>query len=77
MAEKSRGPMRTIAIEISSEWKSFDLSKEDNYSIWIGHATFLIKKNGLTVLTDPIFSKRASPFKNFGPKEAHPPSNKY
>ena len=63
-----------ISIEISSEWKSFDLSKEDNYSIWIGHSTFLIKKNGLTVLTDPIFSNRASPFKNFGPKRLIPVS---
>ena len=72
--QRNQEEPETIAIEISSEWKSFDLSKEDNYSIWIGHSTFLIKKNGLTVLTDPIFSKRASPFKNFGPKRLIPPA---
>ena len=72
--QRNQEDPETIAIEISSEWKSFDLSKEDNYSIWIGHSTFLIKKNGLTVLTDPIFSKRASPFKNFGPKRLIPPA---
>lgn len=72
--QRNQEDPETIAIEISSEWKSFDLSKEDNYSIWIGHSTFLVKKNGLTVLTDPIFSKRASPFKNFGPKRLIPPA---
>ena len=42
--------------------------------IWIGHSTFLIKKNNLIILTDPVFSDRASPFKRFGPKRLIPPS---
>src|ERR1700730_11494964 len=29
---------------------------------WIGHATMLVQASGLNVLTDPIFSARASPF---------------
>ena len=61
-------------IELSSDWQKLDLSKDDNYAIWIGHSTFLIKKNGVTILTDPIFSKRASPFKNIGPKRLIPPA---
>ena len=61
-------------IELSSDWQKFDLSEDDNYAIWIGHSTFLIKKNGVTILTDPIFSKRASPFKNIGPKRLIPPA---
>mgnify|MGYP000503962855 FL=1 len=61
-------------IEISSEWKSIDLSNNDNYAIWIGHSTFLIKKEGLTILTDPIFSDRASPFGFIGPKRLIPPA---
>ena len=40
----------------------------------MGHSTFLIKKNGLTILTDPVFSDRASPFKNIGPKRLIPPA---
>ena len=43
-------------------------------AIWIGHSTFLIKKNGYTILTDPIFSERASPFKRIGPKRLIPPA---
>jgi len=61
-------------IELSSDWQKLDLSEDDNYAIWIGHSTFLIKKNGVTILTDPIFSKRASPFKNIGPKRLIPPA---
>jgi len=61
-------------IEISSEWQEIDLLEDDNYVIWIGHSTFLIKKNGITILTDPIFSERASPFKNIGPKRLIPPA---
>jgi len=40
---------------------------------WIGHATALIQASGLNVLTDPIFSQRASPVRFAGPKRAHPP----
>ena len=62
------------SIEISSEWKELNLESDDNYAIWIGHSTYLIKKDGITVLTDPIFSERASPFKNIGPKRLIPPA---
>ena len=61
-------------IELSSEWEKLDLSQDDNYAIWIGHSTFLIKKDGVTILTDPIFSKRASPFRSIGPKRLIPPA---
>ncbi len=35
---------------------------------WIGHATVLMQVNGVNVLTDPIFSERASPVSFYGPK---------
>lgn len=40
---------------------------------WVGHATMLVQASGLNVLTDPIFSKRASPVQFAGPARAHPP----
>jgi len=40
--------------------------KEDDYIAWIGHATFLIKLGGTTIITDPVFSKNAGPL-IFGP----------
>jgi len=39
----------------------------------IGHATLLIQTNGLNIITDPVFSKRASPFQFAGPKRHNPP----
>lgn len=35
---------------------------------WIGHATTLIQIDGYTILTDPIWSDRCSPFTWAGPK---------
>ena len=61
-------------IKLSDQWETIDLLNDDNYVIWVGHSTFLIKKSGVTILTDPIFSERASPLKNFGPKRIIPPA---
>jgi len=40
---------------------------------WIGHATVLLQFAGLSVLTDPVFSERASPLSFIGPKRHQPP----
>jgi N-acyl-phosphatidylethanolamine-hydrolysing phospholipase D len=40
---------------------------------WIGHATVLVQSGGLNILTDPIFSERASPVRFLGPRRAQPP----
>lgn len=39
---------------------------------WLGHSTLLLEMEGLRVLTDPVFGKRASPFSFAGPKRFHP-----
>ena len=41
---------------------------------WINHSTFLINIEGVTLLTDPIWGKRCSPFKFIGPVRKHTPS---
>jgi N-acyl-phosphatidylethanolamine-hydrolysing phospholipase D len=40
---------------------------------WIGHATMLVQMGGLNILTDPIFSDRASPVQFAGPKRYQAP----
>jgi N-acyl-phosphatidylethanolamine-hydrolysing phospholipase D len=46
----------------------------ENPSItWIGHSTMLVRMDGVSFLTDPIFSERASPFPFAGPKRLVPP----
>ena len=44
---------------------------------WIGHATVLVQLNGVNLLTDPIFSERASPFKFAGAQRKVPPALNY
>lgn len=40
---------------------------------FVNHSTFLIQVDGLNILTDPIWSERASPFSFIGPKRMGPP----
>jgi N-acyl-phosphatidylethanolamine-hydrolysing phospholipase D len=40
---------------------------------WIGHATALAQLGGINLLTDPMFSERASPVQWAGPQRAQPP----
>lgn len=40
---------------------------------WIGHATALIQYGGMNILTDPVFSHRASPLRFAGPKRYSAP----
>jgi L-ascorbate metabolism protein UlaG (beta-lactamase superfamily) len=40
---------------------------------FIGHATFLIQTQGINILTDPVFSERASAVSWFGPKRINDP----
>jgi L-ascorbate metabolism protein UlaG (beta-lactamase superfamily) len=39
----------------------------------VGHATLLIQTAGLNILTDPVWSERASPVSFAGPRRANPP----
>jgi N-acyl-phosphatidylethanolamine-hydrolysing phospholipase D len=40
---------------------------------WVGHTSFLIQLAGLNILTDPIWSQRASPVRFAGPRRWVPP----
>jgi N-acyl-phosphatidylethanolamine-hydrolysing phospholipase D len=40
---------------------------------WVGHSTLLVRMDGVTFLTDPIWSERASPLSFAGPKRRVPP----
>ena len=41
---------------------------------WVGHATVLLQLGSLNVLTDPIWSDRATPVPGFGPRRLMPPA---
>ncbi len=52
---------------VKPEFKD-SLGNEDLSLIWLGHSTVLIRIDTITILTDPVFSKRASPFSFVGPR---------
>jgi len=64
--------------------KQFPLQRPDAHALaapgdapqltWIGHSSFLFQFGGCNLLTDPVFSDRASPFSFAGPKRCTPPA---
>jgi len=64
-----------------AETEGFPLNHEKRQSktsrpslTWIGHSSLLVRIRGKTILTDPVFSKRASPFSLIGPRRIVPPA---
>ena len=43
----------------------------------VGHASFLVQGAGLNILTDPVWSDRASPLSFAGPKRVNPPGIRF
>ncbi|MEM7437255.1 MAG: MBL fold metallo-hydrolase [Myxococcota bacterium] len=39
---------------------------------WLGHSTLLLEIDGVRILTDPVWSRRVSPSRFFGPKRFQP-----
>lgn len=44
---------------VSTDLKN--LNPEENVMVWFGHSSYLIQLDGMTFLTDPVFSGNASP----------------
>jgi L-ascorbate metabolism protein UlaG (beta-lactamase superfamily) len=53
------------------------LSSSDTAVTFVNHATFLFQKSGINILTDPIWSKRASPFRRLGPARVREPGVRF
>ena len=51
--------------------------KEGIRITFVNHTTFLIQVDGLNILTDPIWSKRTSPFQWAGPKRMRKPGIRF
>ena len=52
---------------------SYDRPRADTDTLtatWVGHSTVLLQLGGVTVVTDPIWSRRASPMPLVGPRRA-------
>jgi L-ascorbate metabolism protein UlaG (beta-lactamase superfamily) len=67
--ERARWPKRVETIlQARPETRVSDLS-----ITMVGHATLLIQRDGLNLLTDPVWSERASPVGFAGPKRVTAP----
>lgn len=40
--------------------------------VWLGHAACLVRVNGITILTDPVFTEKCSPVSFIGPSRLQP-----
>ena len=68
IGESNREPISTIEV-IRFEPETFArLPKEEIAISWFGHSSLLIRIDGKVLLTDPVFSPRASMFSFMGPK---------
>jgi L-ascorbate metabolism protein UlaG (beta-lactamase superfamily) len=65
-----KNPGRVPEQSLPSVKPVFDMENnpEDISVIWLGHSSILIRANNTIILTDPVFSKRASPVSFAGPK---------
>ena len=50
---------------------------DDVIVTFIGHASFLIQAAGVNLLTDPVYSERASPLRFAGPRRARAPGVRF
>ena len=61
-------PPRSAFIRATPDFPAPRADPSELILTWVGHSTFLIQVGGLNILTDPVWSDRASPFRFIGPK---------
>ena len=58
---------------VENDGSALKSNRTDATVTWVGHSTLLIQLDGVTILTDPQWSERASPVTFAGPKRLMPP----
>jgi L-ascorbate metabolism protein UlaG (beta-lactamase superfamily) len=71
MMNRQRGPWTPKTAPTQS--KPEDIITIGTRITFINHSSFLIQTAGVNILTDPVFSKRVSPFSFLGPKRMRQP----
>jgi N-acyl-phosphatidylethanolamine-hydrolysing phospholipase D len=68
-----RRPMGTALAVLPNDGAEIRANGTHPTATWVGHSTFLIQLDGVNILTDPIWSDRASPVGFAGPRRLVPP----
>ncbi len=76
-AHRQRGPWREYHDEPYGPRPPRDVGPGKLRVTFINHATTLIQLDGVNVLTDPIYSRRCSPFDFIGPRRVRPPGIRF
>lgn len=72
LGDEQREPLDAVPV-VPIPDSHFDAKPQPGARLsWIGHASVLVELDGVRILTDPVFSDRASPFGFAGPKRFHP-----
>ena len=77
MRNRERGSWTEIR---DAEYGPAPAARIDGDSIvvtFVNHSTFLIQTHGVNILTDPVWSERASPVSFAGPKRMRPPGIRF
>ncbi len=75
VVDRDQGPWRDWTE--APRGKKPPASVDDLRATFVNHATVLVQMNGLNILTDPIWSDRASPVSFAGPKRVRPPGLRF
>jgi L-ascorbate metabolism protein UlaG (beta-lactamase superfamily) len=77
MATRRRGPWRAWTASPPGPRPPARIGGERVRVTFVGHATVLVQMHGLNILTDPIWSQRASPVAWAGPRRMRPPGLRF
>ena len=70
---RPRDPDPSVFVRVTPAFARPRATPEQLTVTWVGHATLLVQLGGLNILTDPMWSERASPVRFAGPRRWVPP----
>ena len=79
LVERRRNPRRPdpdphVFVRVAPEFVAPRAAPDRLTITWVGHTSFLVQMAGLNILTDPVWSERASPVQFLGPRRWVPPA---
>ncbi|MFC4728937.1 MBL fold metallo-hydrolase [Coralloluteibacterium thermophilus] len=69
-----RPPEAGYVAFVEAHWQAPDFGGTGDAAWWLGHASLLLRMGGITAITDPMLSDRASPLRWVGPRRRTPPA---
>ena len=76
MVNRNRGPWKEVSGEAYGK-HPLGQFRDGVRITYVNHSTFLIQVDGLNILTDPVWSKRVSPFTWIGPGRMRTPGIRF